>query len=300
MQFLFQYPDVSGTSRDMLAPGPVAEVARVAEQAGWHGLSFTEHPAPSARWLEHGGHQSLDPFIALGHAAAVTERLRFLTFLTVVPYRNPLLLAKSAATVDKLSGGRFVLGAGVGYLKSEYRALGIDFDERNVLFDEALDVLPLHWSGEPFSYEGTRFSARDVQAMPRPVQQPIPIWLGGNSRRTKQRVAERAQGWMPMMAPAEVASTARTPHMATIDDVAAAIAEIKDMAGDRGGSLDFVVSYHDRAASMASGDIERHRDALGAIEQAGATWIVTSSATVEPSSTYDFLQGFAETYIAGR
>jgi len=128
-----------------------------------------------------------------------TSRLRLLTHLAVVPYRNPFLLAKSAATLDKISHGRLTLGVGTGYLKTEFFALGVDFDERNELFDEALEVLPLHWKGEPFSYEGKHFTARDVIARPRPAQDPIPIWIGGNSKLTLRRVAEKAQG-APMIA----------------------------------------------------------------------------------------------------
>ncbi|HEX3960632.1 MAG TPA: LLM class flavin-dependent oxidoreductase, partial [Trebonia sp.] len=98
-----------------------------------------------------GGHQTLDPFVALSYVAAVTSRLRLLTYLSVLPYRNPMLLAKAAASVDIVSDGRFILGAGVGYNKSEFHALGVDFDERNALFDEALDVLPrrTRWSRSP-------------------------------------------------------------------------------------------------------------------------------------------------------
>lgn len=293
MQFLYQYPEVHGADGDMLAAGPVAEVAWAAEAAGWHGFAFTEHPAPSARWLASGGHQSLDPFVALGHAAAATDRLRLVTFLTVAPYRNPLLLAKAAATVDVLSGGRFVLGAGAGYLKSEFRALGVDFDERNELLDEALDVLPLHWSGEPFSYEGRHFSAREVQARPAPVQQPIPIWLGGNSTRTLRRVAERAQGWMPMLVPAEVAATTRTPHLATVADLAAAVASLKAMAGEGAAALD-VVCAHD----VELDDVERHRDVLGRLAEAGATWILSSHPARSAAATREYLAGVGETYLS--
>jgi probable F420-dependent oxidoreductase len=181
MQFIYQYPETLGLDTDMLAAGAVAELAVAAETVGWRGFAFTEHPAPGARWLSAGGHQTLDPFVALGHAAAVTQQLRLLTYLAVVPYRNPLLLAKSAATVDKLSGGRFILGVGTGYLKAEFHALGVDFDERNTLLEEALDVLPLHWRGSPFTYQGLHFDARDVVGVPRPVQDPVPIWIGGNS-----------------------------------------------------------------------------------------------------------------------
>src|SRR5690242_16290137 len=154
MRFMFPYPETSGSDDDMLDPGPIADVAATAEQAGWGGFAFTEHPAPGARWLAGGGHQSLDPFVALGHAAAVTNRVRLLTYLAVAPYRNPFLLAKAAATVDKLSAGRLILGLGTGYLKSEFYALGVDFERRNELFDETLDVLPRAWSGDPFTYKG--------------------------------------------------------------------------------------------------------------------------------------------------
>src|SRR5690349_15054263 len=152
----------------MLDCGDVGEIAARAEAAGFDGLSFTEHPAAGVNWLTHGGHQTLDPFVALAFAAAATSRLRLLTYLAVLPYRNPFLLAKTAATLDRLSGGRFTLGAGTGYHKTEFFALGVDFDERNALFDETLDVLPRAWSGEPFSYRGRHFDARDVIQRPRP------------------------------------------------------------------------------------------------------------------------------------
>ncbi|HEX3964430.1 MAG TPA: LLM class flavin-dependent oxidoreductase [Trebonia sp.] len=112
--------------------------------------------------------------MALGYVAGATTSLRLLTNLVVAPCRNPFLLAKAAATVDKLSGGRLILGLGAGYQKSEFYALSIDFEERNVLFDEVLDALPLHWSGEPFSFEGRHFNARGVIARPRPVQDQFP------------------------------------------------------------------------------------------------------------------------------
>src|SRR5215213_3847305 len=170
MQFIFQYPDFHGLDGDMLDAGPVADLAVTAERAGWNGFAFTEHPAPTAKWLATGGHQSLDPFAALAYVAAVTTEMKLLTYIAVLPYRNPASLAKSAATVDKLSNGRFILGVGAGYLKAEYFALGVDFDERNTLFDEALDVLPLHWSGEPFDYDGLHFNCRGTIGRPRPVQ----------------------------------------------------------------------------------------------------------------------------------
>jgi probable F420-dependent oxidoreductase len=180
--------------------GPaLSALAHQAESAGFDAIYVTEHPAPSQRWRENGGHDALDPFVALAVMAQATTRLRLLTNLTVIPYRNPFLLAKAAATVDLLSGGRLILGAGVGYQKSEFAALGVGFDDRNARFDEYLHVLKLAWQGEPVTFEGAFVSARGVTSYPPTVQRPgPPIWLGGNSQLTRRRVAEEADGWMPM------------------------------------------------------------------------------------------------------
>ncbi len=297
MRFLYQYPEMRGTDADLLDAGPVAELAVAAEAAGWHGFGFTEHPVPGARWLAAGGHQTLDPFIALGHVAAVTQQLRLLTYLAVAPYRNPFLLAKAAATVDKLSNGRFVLGIGTGYLKGEFRALGVDFEERNALFDEVLDALPLHWAGTPFNFQGRHFDAREAIGRPRPIQDPIPIWIGGNSTLTLRRVAERAQGWMPLTSYTDISATTRTPHLSGTDDLARHIRELRDAAGDRGPSLDVAVAYTDPTISAPDHDVERHRDALGALEQIGVTWLIVPAPSGVYPATRDFIDVFAERYI---
>lgn len=296
MQYLIQHPEPIGIERDLFDAGDVVRVAKAVEASGWDGIAYTEHPAPGYRWLaEGGGHQTLDPFVALGAVAAVTERIRLLTYLAVVPYRNPLLLAKAAATVDMISDGRFILGVGTGYLKGEFFALGIDFDERNELFDEALEVLRLHWSGERFSYDGKHFNARDIIARPSPKRQ-IPIWIGGNAKITRRRVAERAQGWMPMIGPAEMATTTRTVHLDGMDDVAVKIAEIKEQAGDRAAELDFLMLYSD--ASILDGtDVERHRDAFGRMAEAGVTWVSFAFDFSTEAETLTFVEAFGRDFL---
>src|SRR5207302_4541494 len=116
----------------------------------------------SHQWLTAGGHDALDPFVALSVVAAVTDRIQLIPNIVVLPYRNPFIVAKAAATIDALSGGRFVLSVATGYLRSEYRALGVDFDRRNELFDEALEVLRGVWTTDEFSYEGSNFTAGAV------------------------------------------------------------------------------------------------------------------------------------------
>lgn len=299
MRFIFHYPESRGPDGDVLDAGPLGEIAMTAERCGFDALSLSEHPVPGARWLHSGGHQTLDPFVALGHVAAVTERLRLLTNLAVMPYRNPFLLAKAAATVDKLSGGRLILGLGAGYQKSEFHALGVDFDERNALFDEALDVLGLHWSGDTFSYQGRHFSAKDVIALPRPAQDRIPIWIGGNSRLTRRRVAERAQGWLSMNGGAELTASARTPALGSVGDLARIIAELRDAAVAAGRSEVIDVSYSYRGKGIHEPTVEpdRHREAFTEIEKAGVTWLVVSSGTSSRESTIEFLEGFGATYL---
>ena len=300
LRFFFQYPETTGVDADMLDLGSLDEVAAAAERAGFTGIALTEHPVPSARWLSGGGHQSLDPLVALGFAAAATERLKLLTNLVVAPYRNPFLLAKAAATVDKLSGGRLILGLGTGYQKSEFFALGVDFDERNTLFDEALEALPRHWSGEPFSQKGSHFDAREVIARPRPVQDPIPIWIGGNSRLSRRRVARSAQGWMPMMGGAQLTATARTPAIESLEQLAGMIREVREDAEANGRTdpVEVLSSYAGTSSLTPAADADRHREAFAEREKAGITNMVISVPSRSAAQTMEFLAAFGETYIA--
>ena len=214
MKFMVEYPIRSDDGGAWLQPENMAEFARVAEAAGADAISLTDHPAPSKKWLDRGGHETLDPFAGLSFFAGVTYRVRLMTHLAVVPYRNPLLLAKCMTSLDIVSGGRATFVLGTGYLRSEFGALGVEFDDRNALFDEAVDVLRGIWSSDRFEYDGSRFTARGQVIAPGPVQKPHPpLWLGGNSALTRERVAKWGQGWAPTRADAVYASTMRTARM---------------------------------------------------------------------------------------
>ena len=298
MKFMYNYPEVNGLERDLLDSGEITDVAVAVEAAGFDGFALTEHPIPGANWLAHGGHQTLDPFVGLAFAAAVTERIKLLTYLAVAPYRNPFLLAKSAATLDRCSNGRFILGIGTGYHKTEFFALGVDFDERNALFDETLDVLPKAWSGEPFDAEGLHFTAKNVMQRPRPTQNPIPIWIGGNSKLTRRRVAARAQGWMPMGIPEEMAKTTRSPHIGSNAVLADMIAAVKDLAGDRAGEIEFCASYTGEGIDDPTVDVERHRDQFGELTAIGIEWLSVGPGPREAADLLDWTRAFGETYCA--
>lgn len=215
MKFTFTHPMHSHPYNPELVTGSgIATVAAAAEAAGFHGFGFTDHPAPTQRWLESGGHDAVDPFVAMGFAAAHTTTLRLIPNIVVLPYRNPFVVAKSGATLDLLSDGRFTLAVGVGYLKREFAALGVDFDERGKLFDEALEVIRGIWTTDDFSYEGGHFTAKGITAHPRPVSRPHPpIWIGGNTAAARRRVTTHGDGWCPFPAPAMLAQTARTAEL---------------------------------------------------------------------------------------
>jgi probable F420-dependent oxidoreductase len=296
VRFVFNYPETHGVERDLLASGEIGDVAAAAERAGFSGFGLTEHPAPGANWLAHGGHQTLDPFVGLAFAAAATERLHLITYVSVAPYRNPLLLAKSAASLDRLSHGRVCLGIGTGYHKTEFFALGVDFDERNALFDEALDVLPRAWTGEPFDAQGLHFTARDVLQLPRPAQSPIPIWIGGNSALSRRRVAERAQGWMPMWVPDEVAVSTRSPSITSMSRLAEMIAEVRELAGNRADEIAICMSYPGAGIERPTEDVERHRAQIAELAEMGVSWISLSHPAAEPSAIVGFLDAFGATY----
>ncbi|WP_156663071.1 LLM class flavin-dependent oxidoreductase, partial [Mycobacterium sp. 1274761.0] len=143
---------------EFVTAAAISDIARAGETSGFAAVHVTDHPAPDAKWLDHGGHHALDPFVALSFAAAATTDVKLLTNVYIAAYRNPFLSAKSIQSLDVLSGGRLILGTAAGYLKPEFKALGIDFDNRGALLDEALDVLTKALSGEDVAYEGTGYN----------------------------------------------------------------------------------------------------------------------------------------------
>lgn len=213
----------------------LATIARAAEAAGVGALGFTDHPAPSAKWLGAGGHPTFDPFAALSFVAAITTRVRLMTNAAVLPYRNPLLLAKNVATVDCLSGGRFTLVAGTGYLRSEFAALGCAFEERNEAFEEAVEVLRSVFLHDSFAHEGRSFAALGVAQDPTPLQRPHPpIWIGGSSRTSRRRVARYGDGWAPLYVNERAATSVHTAPLSTDSALARAIDELRELVEAEG------------------------------------------------------------------
>lgn len=261
---------------ELTSGAAIAQIATTAEAAGFDAVFFTEHPIPSEAWLQTGGHDALDPFVGLATVAAHTSSLRLLTNLTPLPFRNPLLLAKTVATLDRVSGGRLTLGVGTGYLKSEFFALGVDFDERNALFDESIATMRLAWTGESFSVDGLHFSARNSRALPTPMQSPVPIWIGGNSKLSRRRVAEGAQGWMPMPNPREYAKARRSAPLETTEELRGMVGYLRDHAESIGRTdpIDIMyMSFEGGAPGQETWHPQQHRESIDELEREGVTWL---------------------------
>ncbi len=247
----------------------VVACAQAAEAAGFDACFVTDHPAPDIQWLAGGGHHALDPFVALSFAAAATTRLRVQTHILVLPYRNPLLTAKSVLSLDVLSGGRVILGVAPGYLKPEFAALGVDFDERNELTDEAIDVMRRIWTEGEIETVGRNFRTRGTTMRPPPVQQPHPpIWIGGNSTAAIRRAAERGQGWVPFPNPPGVRAV-RTPALSSLDELERRVEILREHAAAIGRTDPIDICF-----SPFAEDATATLDELSALEALGVTWAV--------------------------
>lgn len=301
MRFCVTYPLVSHPCNpELLSKESLTRFAQTAEEAGFDAMGFTDHPAPTHRWLSAGGHDALDPFAALAFVAAVTDRMLLVPNIVVLPYRNPFLVAKSIATIDALSGGRFVLATGTGYLKGEYKALGVDFNERNELFDEAVEVMRGVWAGDDFAYQGRNFLAHGQTANPKPDR--VPLWIGGNSRLSRRRAATVADGWVPFPAPRALAHTTKTPPLESTEDLAQMLDYLwqqVDRAGRSRSEID-VCFGTSAGGSLTEGafDAEAHIAGLAELSALGVTW---ASATVPGDSinrAAEALQRYGEEVIA--
>lgn len=302
MKFAFTHPMHSHPYNPELVTGAgVAAVAAAGEAAGFAGFGFTDHPAPTQKWLDAGGHDALDPFVAMGFAAAHTTNLRLIPNVVVLPYRNPFVVAKAGATLDLLSGGRFTLAVGVGYLKREFVALGVDFDERGALVEEALAVIRAVWAGDDVSFQGRHFTAAGITAHPRPSVAP-PVWIGGNTAAARRRVAEFGDGWCPFPAAGMLAQTARTDPMDSLDTLGAGIADLRrrcEQAGREPAGVDITFSNNvGGLPGTADFDGAAYLDGVGRLADLGVTWIQVQIPGDSLAHAKEAIAQFGEQVIA--
>jgi alkanesulfonate monooxygenase SsuD/methylene tetrahydromethanopterin reductase-like flavin-dependent oxidoreductase (luciferase family) len=250
---------------EFAAPEVFAEVASRAEEAGWDALLVWDHVVERKDLRR----ELADPWILLTAAALATRRIRLGTAITPVARRRPSKLAREVATLDRLTGGRMVLGAGLGTpVDDEYASFG-DTTDTKVLaerLDEGLHALDLLWSGEPVTYRGNQVTIDDVVFRPTPVQRPrVPIWVGGVwPNKAPMRRAARWDGAIPAMAGG--IETARPPQLGEVRELVRFLRGCRAENGLADRPFDIVIG------GMSPPGPRAGRDLVGPLADLGITW----------------------------
>lgn len=221
-----------------------------------------------------------DPLVWLTHLAATTTTLRLATGILIVPQRSPLVLAKQVATLDVLSGGRVILGVGAGWLREEFDALDIPFEDRGRRLDDHVGALRAAWGEQPASFEGEMTRFADVYSQPRPVNGTVPIVVGGHSRAAARRAGRLGDGFFP----------------AGVDD-----AQLAELIGVMRAAAEEAGRDPGDVEITASGLALMGSDPLAAVERyaaMGVTRLMIAPLTYDPSAIGDVLGAFGERVIA--
>ena len=248
---------------ELADPGVIARLAADAEERGWHGVFVWDH----VRWREPI-REVADPWITLTAIATATERVMLGPLVTPLARRRPAKVAKETATLDRLSGGRLILGVGLGgdQFAEEFSKTGEQLDDRvrGEMLDESLEILTTAWSGEPVNHHGKHYLIDDVQFLPRPVQRPgVPVWVAGYHGNIKPlRRAARYDGFFPV-------------GLENVDQFAQAVAAVRDLRGDNSAPYDIVVEL------PPGSDVAPYAEA-------GATWWMTG---IEPGASLSEVRG---------
>jgi probable F420-dependent oxidoreductase len=276
--------------------GRLLELGAAADEAGVDTIVVVDHVVlggdlsgypygpfatePDAPWLE--------PLTCLAAIAGRTERVRLMTGVLIAPLRPPALLAKTAATLDTISGGRLDLGVGTGWLAKEYEAVGLDFGERGRLLDDALDACAALWEGGPSAFDSPRLRFEDVYLEPRPAQDGgVPFWIGGElHRRNLDRLVRRCGGWIPSP------TSGRREIAAGIEKLDAALVE----AGRDPGEVRVRIGVP--APKEGDGAVERSMERLAEVRALGASdfYAPLSHLCPDPDRAPEFVAGLAAAF----
>lgn len=251
-------------------------VAEAADRLGFDHLTCSEHVAVPAGIAGQRGGTYWDPLSTFGHLSARTARIRFATQVLVLGYHHPLEIAKRYGTLDRLSGGRVVLGLGVGSLEEEFRLLGAAFEGRGAIADDALAALRASLSRREPAYHGAHFDYEGLVVEPHAVQDRVPLWIGGRTPRSLRRALAYGDGWVPFGLPLE---------------------RLREMVGAASLPDGFEVVLSAGRPLDPSGDPDGTSEALRKVSEAGATLVSTSLTAMSARHYVEQLEALA--VIAG-
>lgn len=279
----------------LATPENMMSLARRADELGFDHLWVSDHivlpnqiaprypydPTGVPPFMANADQPWCEPLTALSFLASCTQRIKLGTTVLVVPYREPVLTAKMVATLDYMSGGRVILGVGVGWMEEEFNILGLDtFHERGKVTDEYLRIYKELWTQEDPSFQGTYAQFSGIKFYPKPVQEPHPpIWVGGNTVPALRRAARLGDGWLPTGAEMD------------LETMAGHIQRLRDMTEQAGRPRDEV----DVAKSMPRGDAsaEEFSAQIRSYQQIGVKHFMINMGSESRDQVLDGMEHFA-------
>ena len=266
-------------------PETLEKWARLAEDLGYHHLMTSDHvtitPDVAARFPA----PFYEPLSTLGWLAGVTRNISIGASVIILPYRSPLEIARAFANIDRLSGGRCILGVGVGWAKQEYAALNVSFDKRGRIANDYLAAIRTHWTEDPATYNGEFVSFEHVQTGPAPVQASgPPIWVGGGSDAAMRRAVRYGDAWHPFRITADGLREQGLPRLREIaDSEDRAMPEICPRIYLRITDTDLA----DEERVAGEGSIAQVRDDLGTLADLGCASVLLDAFTDDGLAAQD-------------
>jgi probable F420-dependent oxidoreductase len=266
-----------------VSPDALAGWTELAETLGYHFVMISDHVAMTPDVVARYPAPFYDPFVTLGWLARATRHVELGTTVVILPYRHPLLTARLAANVDRLSGGRFIFGVGVGWARQEFEALGLPFERRGAMSNDYLAAIKTAWTSDPASHAGPFVSFRDVRTGPRPVRSPHPpIWVGGASDAAMRRAVRLGDAWHPIRVRLPWLRETGLPRLRQIADkegrpLPALCPRIRLRLTD--------AKLADDARIAGEGSLDQIRADLETLAELGARYVLLDTYTDDPDAT---------------
>lgn len=276
-------------------PGVIAPFAKAADEAGFASLWVFDHVvlqrdqeskypySPDGKMGFAPTNDFIEPLILLTYLAGITTKVRLGSSVLVLPMRQPVLHAKMLASMDHLSGGRMILGGGVGWWKQEFEVLGVPWEQRGKRTDEWLQLVRALWTEEFVDFRGEFYECVDWACNPKPVNGDIPIWLGGESKRQLERIGRLADGWH---------ATAKS--LPTLKEEFAVAQEAAEQAGRDPKALSLSV---EGGGMLSSEDVDRAADSLARMAELGVQHAIVAVHPREFEQAPAILERFASKHM---
>lgn len=304
VQFGYKLPNCAGVlcEPEWVDPETIAGLAQLAESRGFDSLWLHDHLLTPAELKQVQSPDALEPTVLLGWLASLVQNLAVGVATFVVPFRDPVLMAKQLATLDVLYPGRIIAGVGIGQYESEFESLGLDtYRQRGRVTDEYLDIIRALFAGEPSTVSGNFRSIREASFHPRPPSGNVPLWVGGGSEAAIKRAARIGDGWVPAsMTPERVSAgrdlleTELNGRGRTVSDVTIALSLTIEREQDASRHKDMESRGLHAHSSAIGGNSEQVTSLLNEFVEAGVEHFLLSLPEESVTGVSENISWFSE------